>query len=79
MNYINWDWQNNDVVCTHPYIERVWCTAADMRMHQNDPHNFRSFTHLLMKNGEIKDFMDVKESFDAAEEYLQSLGDQPFN
>jgi hypothetical protein len=63
-------------MCAYPHD---WAVKEHCKINHNDQPDFRSFTHLLMKNGERKDFMDAKESFDAAEEYLQSLGDQPFN
>ena len=70
MSYIKWEYSK--LICTHPSVERVWQTGIDIRVYETDPPNFRSQTHLIMKDGARKDFMDDKESFDKAEKYLQN-------
>jgi len=70
MSYIKWE--DGKLICTHPSVERVWQTGGDTRVYEIDPPKFRSHTHLIMKDGSRKDFMDEKESFDEAEKYLQN-------
>ena len=71
MKYIKW--QDGKLTCTHSKVERVWQTATDTRLYETDPPAFRSTTHLLMKDGARKDFIDKKESFDEADKYLKSI------
>jgi hypothetical protein len=71
-------WESGKLICTHPSVERVWQTGGDTRAYESDPPEFRTTTHLIMKFGGIqKEFKDEKESFDKAEEYLQSITHKP--
>ena len=63
---------NEEVNCSHPEVDNIWCTGAQ------DPKSGNQLftTHLTLKNGERKKFNDredIHNTLESADKYLKSL------
>jgi hypothetical protein len=72
MGYI--ERKDGELICTHPKVEKVWQYGVG-NINNKDEQFERciSFTCIIMKDGTRKEFQDLKESFDEAEKYLQTI------
>lgn len=64
--------KDGELICTHPNVEKVWQYGGNINQKYEQPE-YTSFTCLIMKDGTRKEFQDLKESFDEAEKYLQTI------